>query len=621
MDLSQLSDAQLQQMAGQSPQQAAPDLSKLTDAQLQGMLPKEAPKEDAPVLNRINAIGAGAVGGAIEGAESLGGMANTILKNTLGRIMPDSVNQLAGDVSDKIKGALESQNPINNPTQVQAEGMSTHPELTGLAATAANLGTQGMALNAPLGMAGKALQGGIEATIPGAAASPVLTQALTQGTIGAGAGAVMNPEHPFKGALLGAGLGTITGAAGGVIAEQGKRVASIVARTVDDMVASGKDPMALPNIEEIHASVMKGGAELTKYDTQRMVHAQLNEALEQMRPPEWSPNEDMAKTISKSILNNYPVVKAQAKAEFSPIDSDTTQMQTPKFDEVLANVKDKLHENFPLPDDLKIQGQDTMHDLLETQSKLDDIIGSANRQTGTSTPGSITKRGITPYIQLRSAINDDIHAQAAQIPYTNPTNPNVQNLSDQLHVANDFSNQYIKPFQTLDKNGNPQTNIAAGEKIWGIVAKQIMSPRAANPALLTRTLNMLPQEGKSAMVYSALEIAMKKATSGEGADLEFNPNTFLSVTKRLDALGFFQHAATEDQIKMVHGLQTIITTAARNAPAGKLTGVVANAVGKLTQYRGGVKLLQSIGDKLTPPSIANKMTQQIVDGINGLKKE
>ena len=652
MDLSQIPTAQLQQIIAANQPKAAPkaDLSQIPTDVLQKMIasnqpaaPQTAATPQAPevpataqsILGNINqeatteantkeamqptvAAATGVTTGIMDTGKQMGTLASTILgkgfdavKPALASVVGPSAIQTVSDTASNATGAIS--NAYNQGEQLltgsddDLKAQAAYPKTFGGAATVANIGAQTALLNPAASKLTGLISPALKEALP-LATSPALTGAINQGIVGGTIGAIQNPNHPLIGALVGSALGGSVGGLSGAVGEQVNRAGKVISDTVDDMLASGKDPSSLESIEAISNQVNTGGPVIKKYDIGQAVKAKVNDSLSEMRPNDFVPGTSPISTMLARTEENAPLVKAQNDNNYAPIDTNTQTFKPTSFQTALTEQTPNLPK-IGMPKEL-IQGDDlTINQMLSNRKMIDGTIQQAKNQFA---GGKIPQSAINPYYLMRTALNNDIHTAADSVPYKNPTAPKVKTLGDQLSMAEKYNQEQVKPFQTLDKNGgyvdNPKATTAAMQQI----ATQLQA-RRPNFVKIQNASTILGPEGKKMMAWGVVENAFNKATTISG---EFKPETLQSNLTRIRGSGLLDTIFDEQDKQAVLGISRALEGATKNVPGpASKAGWIATNIQSLSQSRSGLSLLRYLGNPSVPAQQRNAMIKQLITGI------
>ena len=236
------------------------DLSKIPTDQLQRMLDKQISAAPTTLPSKLAAGTTSMVKGALEGigqtVAAPVNLASSAIQEGLqlaakAGLVPDSMAQgFKSGAANVRQGMKTAGNAVENfivPSDtVGSAAQQENPQISKYGNVVGNM--VGSAATAG-GMVGKLLP----------AASPVLSGAATQGAQGLLMGASANPESPWKGATIGAGIG----GAGGAISGYATRASQIINDKIDDAERIGVPAMSEAGLKSIKGAFDSGGKDLT----------------------------------------------------------------------------------------------------------------------------------------------------------------------------------------------------------------------------------------------------------------------------------------------------------------------------------------------------------------------
>lgn len=555
------------------------------------------------------------LGGVANGIESLGSLAHNILSGISSTIYDKQtagmVNKGLQQIADKGMEGVNSLKDFANPqTPIEQEARRQNPITSGVAETVGAVGTQIAGLNSPLNGATKAISPILE-SVPGLAKNPIISNAVSQGTLGAGIGAASNPEDPVKGALMGGAAGAAFGGLSGASGESFRTSGKIIADTRADLAQSGKDLYSLPSLRVQQANLKDEGQIFRSYEEKLQTRAAVDEQMAKLRPSSYTPGTSPISLIANKTIENAPIAKAQNTANYAPIDSNTNTFEPKNYKAILSQEQDNLPK-IGLPKDAKgnstLQENPTLGDMLQYRQQLDGSIKQAQAQAAN---GKIRQDAVLPYYKLRAAINQDIHESADSIPYQNLSDPAIKSLGDQLIKAEDFHNTNVKPFQLIDKRGNIQDNPKAENAVWNNISAQLQA-RRPNFQKIMENADRLGPDGKELLGWGVQENAFNKATAESG---EYKPDTHQSMLTRIKASGLGEKIYTPEQKAVAKATSDIITAGSKVKAKAAEQGKIGQSLNFLTKSRAGIELLRQIGNPSTSAQAARNMIQQLVTGI------
>lgn len=639
--------AQSQPAPQAAPTQGAVDYSKIPTDQLQAMVQtSQNPAQPAAQVIPTTATGvtqqadtqanlqashggllgeaeAGVKGfaeNAISTAQGFGKLANTILSNTVGKVVPDSANKFAGNVSGAVNATMkQTQNAVaNNPELMKAE--IANPKSYG---TGAALGAVGANVAIGGGVGNAAAKGVAKALLPGLLEkSPTIANALSQSAVGATAGAASDPSNPIKGAVIGGTLGGVFGGIGGNAGENVRVAGKVISDTTESLLKSGNDPTTLSSVRILQKNLADEGLEYRQYDLKQAAKAAVDEQLAQLRPTSYVPGTSPIKTIADKIQSNYPKVAATNKANYAPIDSNTQTFAASNYNKTLNDVKDALPKiGLPVRPQTTVSidpvsgvksevtnnvttlpPQATLGQMLEHRQLLDGTIAQAQKQ---ELAGKIPHSAVAPYYQLRQSLNQDIHDSA-----------NSVGLGDQLNKAETYNNQYVQPFKKFTKAGVQITNPKAETRIWQSISSELQA-RRPNFETIRQNAAMLGPDGKELVGWGLQENAFNKATTLSG---EYNPNMHQSALTRMNATGLLDEVSTPVQKSVARATSDILEESTKvKTGAPQQSGVIMKAVNSMRYSRPGIELLRVIGNPSTSAQVKRTLIQNIITSTVGAR--
>lgn len=572
--------------------------------------------------------------GALDSAQEVGTLAKNILSGTVGKLLPKSVDDAASKLGDiaaqklaDIKQGVASNEVVgsSNPVGQGTSLVEQHPVVSSIGQAAGNVAGQLALTGAPIGAATDVVAPAIKAIAPGLAGSPAAVGAATQATLGAGVGAATDPNNPLSGALKGAIAGGTLGAVGGNLGEAVKESGNIIHSTLEDLVASGQNPYNLKSLLTIQKNLADRGAIYREFETKQEALAATNDLMDTIRPNGYVPGTSPIKLIADKILTNAPEAEATNAANYAPINESTATVPLTNYKTMMDNVNTNFNK-VPLPSknlketsinpdtgEVKVTTSPvaalpeapTLNEALAYRKQLDSTITQAQMKAA---HGEISNQDVLPYYQVRQALNQDIHAAADSIPYSDPANPDIKTLGDQLSKAETFNRTNVQPFKLIDKQGNIVDNPTAEAKIWTRISAELQA-RRPNFNNIRANAAMLGPNGKELVGWGMLENAVNKATNAAG---EFTPSKVDEAITRMKATGLLAEVGTQGQNDVATGLSTIISAAAKAKPGAATQSFVGQKIAALTHSRAGIGILKRIGS----PDINAQTTRDLLQKVS-----
>lgn len=688
-------------MAQQQAQQdasAGPKLTPVTDPAVLAKLNSNAkltPVTDPATLEKLNkgtsekkgsilgdvgrfgvAAGTGAMIGSVEGIHAMGTLADTVLRNTMGRIVPQSWDDVAGNMATSAGMALNDVTNTLRTTPGISEARAQFPATSQLTEDVASLGSQiatGNIVARPLqaiggalkyaapGLAkgaaavGNAVDAGFAKVLPSIANSPAAMGAVKQGIIGGTINAAGNPDDPLsafgQGAMIGGGIGAVSGELG----RQTTHLSHVLNDTFEDMKATGENPYSIAGQAKLVDAAKSGGVELRKFEADKFAMDKAEEEFDAYRknagmPPDQHPMNWVANGMENNLIAN----RAQNLKNYDPINTSTVPAPATGYNNYMINNAHLWPKQISLPQNTilasaadrepmlnpntgnyetyentsnktvipTINQPVPVNQLLDYRKQLDAKVKQA---TGLIKLNQMTKADALPIMEARKALDMDIDNTLATIPYKNPQAPQVQNLKDQLQVAEDFNNEHVQPFKLVDKAGaymqDPKTvpQVLAQQQVKDkilSIAGSVLNSQRPNFSKFNQVATMLGPEGKEKLTNAMIDrmFELSKTPAEEGSQIN-KLTTLNSYLTQFHGKGILSNLATPEQQQMTKGISTILTAASKTPTKAIEQGMLGKGLNLLTKSTQGITLLRKIGSTNTLPAMTKSLIKNTLTGL------
>jgi len=550
----------------------------------------------APVTSRINAAGTGLAQGVSDSIGDIGGLAHNIL-NSIPGIKGSALDKgmtSAGRAYDTASQSI-SQNP-----QMQ-NAIDQHPALYGLGGgigyTAGNM----VGLSPVTTPATRLLEGAAGKVLPSALGKSALAKgAISQGVLGAGMGAAASPDAPVQGAIKGGLAGAGLGAVGGVIGQKLSRTGDIIDFQAEHNESAGIIPGSVEDVSSIIKSLKDGGVDMTKYNVAKTVNNQIADRIMQS-----GPIQDLKQAPGITITNlaqaNFKNVSDRINAAKAPLIASTQQFPTTNYQQAIQEVAPQIKSPL-ITKNLPVVSQNmSFDDLWNKRQQLDSVINATKIQA-VSKP--FIKSNLTPLIQMRQAMSNDLEASA-----------NSLGLGKNWQDANQIYQQEKLPFQAFrTKSGQLVDQVDVQQALKKV--NTLLNPRISpNFEELNKVSASLGPDGQKLISQAMLTNFYKKSVDTEG---NVNPVTFFTQIRKAEASGLDSNLWGSDARQAANGIKEIIK-------GSKLAGKVApgideakqiniNLVPNLIASRPGIALLRMLGSSKTPQSVIRDSVQKLITG-------
>ncbi len=611
-DLSRIPTDQLQAMLAQSQSskaspsisnpQAAPDLSKIPTEQLQAMLktsaqPQAAAKEDSQgVLGKVYAAASGLSTGALEGIESLGGVANNILKA--------GAKAIYGKDSDveqglTMAGKLGSQG-IGKVKELVAPGpgfaqqaVQENPNTYGVAGAVGNLGAligSGNAITKPL----TTLASPLVAMAPNALKTPVIAGALSQGALGSVVGAASNEQNPMEGALTGLATGAILGAAGGALGQKLQRGGDIINFETKNIADAGINPTSIESITRIKKALKDNGVDFSNQNLKQVISHKIQEQIDSVSPLNMT-NKAPSRIIADLANTNFKKVARELKEKFLPFRNSLQEFKAPLYQNAISKVDPNL-----LPK-TQISAKPTFNDMWTYREQLDGTINYTKARIAMKKASQAEKDNIIPLKNLRNAVADDM-LNAAQAMGQKEAFQNLQAK---------YQNEYLpfKAFRTPSgKVADERDTIDAMRKL-----NQMFKARNVDINRLNDISKSLGPDGNELVGKAMIQQIYRNSLDNKG---NVNPTEYFSQLKKYNASGLSQEIWGLKTRQAAAGIGKILDGADEVLKTGTPQDLTSfyDKLPSLISSWPGRQILSIIGSSKTPQTVARTLIQQLLTG-------
>lgn len=566
----------------------------------------------------LYAAGSGAINKGIKGLEDIGTLAHTVLSAGAHALYGKLMNNPAAEASvkeglqmagDKLYSAAESTRDYLNPkSDFGKKAVAEHQGAYGVGGLAGYLGSQvavGGALMKPLG----ALVDPIADAMPMLKESPVLSNAIKQGTQNSIIGAANDPNNPVRGALTGAGVGAVGGGVLGAVGYKINRATNIINHEMENSKATGLNPYSHESVANIQKQLAQDGIHMRTLTIRDAAKQTFNDQMKAIRPAGYDPANEMPMNyLGRLASTNLPKELETSKTLYKNINENQTEFTPTNFRTALKNngtgVLDKV--NMPLSGIPGTKGtanlQMKLDDMLSYRKQFDSTIRQAQNLAKN---GKITDEQANSLYGVRQALNQDIHDSAKSV-----------GLETDLNNAEQHYNQNIRPFQTYDKNLQNLKNMSPeemGGKVWKTAVKQLQA-RFPDPVKLKNIATTLGPDGQSMLGWAKIENDLNMSMKSN----VFQPQTFAQRISKGENSGLNKMILSQDHQDVVKGINEVMKRVTQMEPTPDkeniITSVVHGVISKALGNRVGIGLLKTIGS-VTKPEAVRAMIKSFITGV------
>ncbi len=483
-------------------------------------------------LGAVDAAAMGVVQGTVSGIETMGQLANNILKT----VAPKFVQKGAEKFAEKVwKPQTEYlKNTFSPQTDFEKQAVQEHPNFYQGGNIVGNYGTQ-IATMAPASAPVTAgIRAGLVKTAPMLGKSPIIEGMINQGIQGAGLGAANEPDNLFKGAVTGGTLGAALGGIGGMIGQKLQRSGDVLEFEKQNAVQAGIDPNSYEGITRAKNALKNNGADYAKYKVGQKVSSGVKEQIEPLAPS-LIDGEMPAETLTKMSAQNFQQVRSEIQKGFEPISKITTTFNPQNFNKIKEGLSSNTLKKLP---DTVLPDQATPQEIWDYRQALDDNIRVLSRKAKESI---LAAKQVKTLTNAREALTTDL---------LNATEKS--GLKNQFLQAEAIYKTKQLPYAAFktDIRGNELSEKAIND-IMTKFNKFTTAKSNLNINDIKNIASTLGPEGNKTMGWALLQKSMLDATDAKGIT---NAKTLFSRVRKYKNMGVFNILKDEDLTKAVNGI-------------------------------------------------------------------